>query len=58
MSTQHEFELWQAGIMVAAVASADRERALREINHYAGVYAPDGPVEIKEITKRRRKAAQ
>lgn len=52
MSEQHRFELWQGGLMVAAVESPDKDRALLEAGHYAMIYSQDGPVEIK--IKRRR----
>jgi hypothetical protein len=58
MSTErHRFQLWQDGIMVAAVDCAERHIALKEIAHYAAVYEQDGPVEIREV-KRRKRAAQ
>ena len=49
-----KFELWQGGIRVAAVESTRRHEAEREINHYAMMYAADGPWEIKETTRTRK----
>jgi len=51
---RHRFQLWQDGIMVAAVDSPNRHSAMREIAHYAAVYEQDGPVKIKEVKPRRR----
>jgi len=48
MSKQYEAELWQDGIMVAAVSAPDEETMRREISHYAMMYAQDGPVTVKE----------
>ena len=49
MAERHRFQLWQDGIMVAAVDCPNRYSALKEIAHYAGVYGQDGPVKIKEV---------
>lgn len=54
MSEDFRFELWQEGIMVAAVNSPNYHRGLREIAHYANVYAQDGPVQIKEKSSHRK----
>ena len=35
----------------AATATGPRADAWREIQHYAAVYAPDGPTEIFEVTR-------
>lgn len=43
----YSFELWQGGIVVAVVESADLGEARREIMHYAAVYVQDGPCEIR-----------
>jgi len=40
-------ELWQDGIRVAKVEGPTEASVDREIQHYAMVYAQDGPVEIK-----------
>ena len=49
MTDDHaEFELWQGGQPVAFVGGP-RERAEREIQHYAVVYGQDGAVEIREV---------
>lgn len=42
------FELWQNGEMVAIVEGRDRVRAKEEIDHYALIYAEDGPCEVRE----------
>lgn len=47
---EHEFELWQDGIMVAAAGSDNEDEARREIWHYAMQYVQDGPIEIKSPT--------
>lgn len=49
---RHRFQLWQDGIMVAAVESASRHSAMKEIAHYAAVYEQDGPVKITEVKRR------
>ncbi len=51
----HKFKLLQDGFVVVAVESRDREQALREINHYATMYGQDGPVTIKEVTRKKSK---
>lgn len=43
-----EFRLLCDGVRVASVASMDREMALRDIRHYATLYAQEGAVEILE----------
>lgn len=45
----HRFEVWQDGIMVAAVEASEHHQALKEISHYAMLYERDGPIQIKEI---------
>lgn len=44
---EFEYELWQDGIMVAAVTCAKRDDAEREIRHYGAMYRQDGPCEIR-----------
>lgn len=46
---QWDYQLWQDGVMVAAVSAGNKEDALREINHYAMMYSQDGPVEIRDL---------
>jgi hypothetical protein len=41
-----DFELWQDDLMVACVHAYDRDRAWREIQHYALMYGQDGPCKI------------
>lgn len=52
MGKDYEFELWQGGIVVASVSAPSREEAEDEINHYAMMYRQDGPVEIREVTRK------
>lgn len=40
-------ELWQDGMIVAKVEGSTEAAVDREIQHYAMMYAQDGPVEIK-----------
>lgn len=49
---RHRFQLWQDGIMVAAVDCTNRHTAMNEIAHYATVYEQDGPVKIVEVKRR------
>lgn len=42
-----KFSLIQGEMEVASV-EGDYQSCLREINHYAMMYAPDGPITIKE----------
>jgi len=50
--TQYRFQLWQDGMLVAAVDCADRKSAMKEIMHYAAIYEQDGPVKIREVKPR------
>jgi hypothetical protein len=52
---RHRFQLWQDGIMVAAVDCANRHSAMKEIAHYAVVYEQDGPVKIVEVKQSTRR---
>lgn len=45
-----ELEIWQDGMCVAGVSSADRLAAFSEAAHYTMVYSQDGPVELFEVT--------
>lgn len=40
-------EVWQDGVMVAAVEHINHLTVAREIMHYAYQYAQDGPVTVK-----------
>lgn len=42
------YRLIQGGVIVARVEGRDGERAKREIDHYAFVYAQDGPCAVQE----------
>lgn len=41
-------ELWQDGIIVAAILATTAERADCGAEHYAKIYRQDGPVEIRQ----------
>jgi hypothetical protein len=45
--TSYQAELWQDGVMVAAVDAPTLDECNREIEHYAMMYRQDGPVQIK-----------
>lgn len=47
MSGDAGFKLIQNGITVAEVSGADRDECLREIMHYAMMYAQDGPCSVR-----------
>lgn len=46
--TEFSYELVQGGIVVAKVTAPCAEDGLREIMHYAMMYAQDGPVAVLE----------
>lgn len=48
----YRYQLIQDGMVVASVDAPKKEQAEREINHYAFMYRQDGPVEIKDVTRR------
>lgn len=48
-SGRYVYKLMQGGIEVARVDSATDREARREINHYAFMYEPDGPVKIVRV---------
>jgi hypothetical protein len=50
MAEWHSFKVKQRGKVVAEVDGPDRLRALREIMHYAMVYAQDGSVSVDGVT--------
>ena len=52
------FQLWQDGMLVAAVDCENRHSAMKEIAHYAAVYEQDGPVKIVEVKPRRAVSTQ
>ncbi len=47
MPKDYSFEIIQGGIAVASGSGPDLETVRREANHYAIMYAQDGPVEVK-----------
>ena len=48
---QYNYNLIQNGMIVASVSSASFKDAEREIQHYALLYAEDGPVRIRRNYK-------
>lgn len=52
----HKYQLIQNGVVMASVYSESKEQAEKEINHYALVYSQDGPVEIKDCLKKKKKS--
>ena len=46
MKKRYTAQLKQDGIIVAEVDAPTKERAIKEIQHYAMVYSQDGDVEI------------
>ncbi len=54
MSDEWRAQLWQDGMVVAAVSGPDGESVQREIKHYAAQYEQDGPVRIRLIPPRKR----
>lgn len=48
------FSVVQDGIIVAS-GDGPYEQAVAEANHYAMVYAQDGPVEVKIVPRKARK---
>lgn len=50
---EYEYEVWQDGVLQAGGREADYASAKSEANHYAMMYAQDGPVEVIIYEKRR-----
>lgn len=49
----YEYEVWQGDVLQAGGREVDYDSAKSEANHYAMMYAQDGPVEIIIYEKRR-----
>jgi len=54
---EYEFEVWQGDAWQAGGSCADLETAQAEANHYALMYAQDGPVTVRMYEKRAIAAA-
>jgi len=53
-----EYEVWQDGALQAGGREADYDAAKSEADHYARMYAQDGPVEVRIYQKRLLSAAR
>ena len=49
---EYEYEVWQGDALQAGGREANYASAQSEANHYAMMYAPDGPVEVRIYEKR------
>ncbi|WP_026610687.1 hypothetical protein [Methylocaldum szegediense] len=49
---EYEYEVWQDGVLQAGGREADYASAQSEARHYAAMYIPDGPVEVRIYEKR------
>jgi len=49
---EYEYEVWQGDVLQAGGRENDYASAKSEANHYAMMYAPDGPVEVRIYEKR------
>lgn len=49
---EYEYEVWQDGVLQAGGREIDYASAQSEANHYAMMYAQDGPVEVRIYEKR------
>jgi len=54
----YEYEVWQDGVLRAGGREADYASAKSEASHYAAMYTPDGPVEVRIYEKRLLSAEQ
>lgn len=54
----YEYEVWQDGVLQAGGRETDYASAQSEANHYATMYAQDGPVEVRIYEKRLLTTAQ
>lgn len=50
--TKYEYEVWQGDVLQAGGSTTDYASAKSEANHYAMMYSPDGPVEVRIYEKR------
>lgn len=55
---EYEYEVWQGAVLQAGGRENDYASAQSEANHYAMMYAPDGPVEVRIYEKRLLSAAK
>ena len=49
---EYEYEVWQHGACQAGGRGNDYASAQSEASHYAAMYTPDGPVEVRIYEKR------
>src|SRR5690606_6836728 len=49
---EYEYEVWQGDALQAGGSTTDYASAKSEAGHYAMIYAPDGPVEVRIYEKR------
>ena len=49
---EYEYEVWQGAVLQAGGREADCASAQSEAGHYAAMYIPDGPVEVRIYEKR------
>lgn len=49
---EYEYEVWQGDALQAGGSTTDYASAQSEAGHYAMMYAPDGPVEVRIYEKR------
>jgi hypothetical protein len=54
---EYEYEVWQGDALQAGGSTTDYASAQSEAGHYAMMYAPDGPVEVRIYEKRLLSAA-
>ena len=54
---EYEYEVWQGNAWQAGGSTTDYASAQSEAGHYAMMYAPDGPVEVRIYEKRLLAAA-
>ena len=55
---EYEYEVWQGDALQAGGSTTDYASAQSEAGHYAMMYAPDGPVEVRIYEKRLLSAVQ
>src|SRR5690606_8935130 len=54
---EYEYEVWRGDDLQAGGSTTDYASAQSEAGHYAMIYAPDGPVEVRIYEKRLLAAA-
>lgn len=50
---KYQYDLIQDGLCVASVIAPKKSDAFKDIQHYALIYSQDGPVEIKDRSRKR-----